>query len=571
MALWQKFVFVVAGYWILERISHRFPACQYLTKKEERQAKSTGRWLPGGWQAFRQCLVTRFAISYWVIMAILGLSIAPFFTYFEQFPVVMDVEDVVGMDWLMRITQQKIPSAQAKDIPQFVLLDIDDDTYKQWGEPLFTPRYRLQRLIDAAVQAQARLVIVDIDLSRPTPIDGLPSSCGKLQLHPYDQNLVNYFKEKYPYDCATHSNCPPIILARTFSNGSHAALPPYQHPRLAFTELEQVVANSNAHIQWASPLFHLSRDRVLRRWSFWQPICTDQQPGVIASIGVMAGVLLDSDTPKQASQTINNALVPFKPQNCVDSEEASTAPNLPSQIKIGRWTLNTNPYSVQQRIMYTMPWLIEHKKTGKMEPFDWLTDESGFPIVTRLSAQHFAEEHVSVETLADYVKGGIVVIGGSYGEGRDYHQTPLGLMPGALVLINAMHSLLQYETIQPVPKWLKWLIIASLILVMSVIFLCVTSFWLGQLFNLLIVFAFLPISIALFHYGGIWLDFATPLIFVQVYQIAVFSALLIYCLLLSFGHWLRRLLVRLYSFVNDMLSLFKQWLSKFLTQRKQHK
>jgi hypothetical protein len=37
----------------------------------------------------------------------------------------MDVEDVVGMDWLMRITKQNIPSAQAQNIPQFVLLDID--------------------------------------------------------------------------------------------------------------------------------------------------------------------------------------------------------------------------------------------------------------------------------------------------------------------------------------------------------------------------------------------------------------------------------------------------------------
>ena len=39
--------------------------------------------------------------------------------------------------------------------------------YEYWGEPLFTPRYRLQRFIDAAVVAPARLVIVDIDLSRP--------------------------------------------------------------------------------------------------------------------------------------------------------------------------------------------------------------------------------------------------------------------------------------------------------------------------------------------------------------------------------------------------------------------
>jgi hypothetical protein len=280
------------------------------------------------------------------------------------------------------------------------------------------------------------LVIVDIDLSRPTPIDGLPASCGKLQLHPYDQKLRMNIQIIVPRIPVVR----PLFLPGLFP--TVGTLSPYQHPRRprqAFTSSEQVVANSNAQIQWASPLFPMSRDRELRRWSFWQPICVAQQPGVIISVGVMAGVLFESETPNQAQETINNALAPFKPKDCVDSKVAPL--NLPEPIKVGRWTLDTNPYGVQQRIMYTMLWRIEHT-TGKMVPFDWLADEAGFPIVTRLSAQHFADEHIPVEILKEYVKGGIAVIGGSYGEGRDYHQTPFGLIPGALVLSHAMHSLL---------------------------------------------------------------------------------------------------------------------------------
>jgi CHASE2 domain-containing sensor protein len=111
---------------------------------------------------------------------------------------------------------------------------------------------------------------------------------------------------------------------------------------------------------------------------------------------------------------------------------------------------------------------------------------------------HFAKTEVSVALLDslknDYVKNGIVIIGGSHREGRDYHKTPLGLMPGALVIINATHSLLHYEQIEPLPNWVKWLIIATLILVMTVIFLCVASFWLAQMFNLLIVVGMMFIS-----------------------------------------------------------------------------
>jgi CHASE2 domain-containing sensor protein len=108
--------------------------------------------------------------------------IAPAFTHLEQYPIFMDVQDAVGIDWLMRITRQNIPAAQdeATKVPHFVWLDIDDQTHRQWGEPLFTPRNRVQRLIDAAVKAEARLIIVDIDLSRPTPIEGLEEKCQAL-------------------------------------------------------------------------------------------------------------------------------------------------------------------------------------------------------------------------------------------------------------------------------------------------------------------------------------------------------------------------------------------------------
>jgi hypothetical protein len=34
----------------------------------------------------------------------------------------------------------------------------------------------------------------------------------------------------------------------------------------------------------------------------------------------------------------------------------------------------------------------------------------------------------------------IVVVGGTYNAARDWHPTPVGVMPGAIILINAMHT-----------------------------------------------------------------------------------------------------------------------------------
>jgi CHASE2 domain-containing sensor protein len=531
METWQKFISFAAGDWILERISQRFPKCKQLINQGQRH-KFGGKY------------------RHWVMIFLLGLVIAPAFTYLEQYPVVMDVQDAVGIDGLMRATQQNIPSAQPKNIPQFVWLDIDDNTHEQWGEPLFTPRNRIERLIDTAVKAQARLIIVDIDLSRPTPIEGLEEY--NIKRHPYDKSLANYFATYSAY-CKTQPKCPPIILARTFLNGSNdtTKLPPFKQPRLAFSELEQAVINSDAHIQWATPQFQLSRDGVLRRRLNWQATCTGEQPGVLASVEVTAAVLLNSETPKQAQDIITKALSPLKP-DCTGAQSKQP----PKEIEIASLKLSTDPLSVRQRIVFSMPWLITDPNTGKSEPWIMLKDETDkFSIVKRLpvhNLQNIPPEYLKKE----HLEGDIVIIGGSHSDGRDHHQTPLGSMPGALVLINSTHSLLQYEQIEPLPNWAKCLVIAVLISVMAWIFIYVGSFWLAQILNLLIIGSMMFISVLLFRSSGFWLDFATPLIFVQLYQIAVFLVLALLCLLLSVGQWLRRMFLLAWQRVQRLFNGF---------------
>jgi CHASE2 domain-containing sensor protein len=180
----------------------------------------------------------------------------------------------------------------------------------------------------------------------------------------------------------------------------------------------------------------------------------------------------------------------------------------------------------------------------------FLPDKANRAILTILPAKFYATPNSQASL--DSLKNSVVVIGGSHYEGHDIHQTPLGEMPGALVLINAMHSLLQYGDIKALPNWSKQLIIAILILVMVIIFLGVDSFWKGQVLNLLLVFLLLPISIALFRYGY-WLNFATPLIFVQLYQIAVFVVIITLCLLLSAWRWFEDL----YSIVKFKITVFQ--------------
>jgi len=87
------------------------------------------------------------------------------------------------------------------------------------------------------------------------------------------------------------------------------------------------------------------------------------------------------------------------------------------------------------------------------------------------------------------------------------------------VLINAIHSLQQYGELSGPPWYLKLLVEAFLILVMSLAFACFDSFWGMVVSGIFIILWLLPLSFAVFRYG-VWLDFAIPLLAVQLHQLA---------------------------------------------------
>ncbi len=59
----------------------------------------------------------------------------------------MDLEDA-HLNFAMQVRQGTIPSAKEKESPPFVFLDIDNQTHKLWGEPLFTPRDKIKKLLE---------------------------------------------------------------------------------------------------------------------------------------------------------------------------------------------------------------------------------------------------------------------------------------------------------------------------------------------------------------------------------------------------------------------------------------
>jgi CHASE2 domain-containing sensor protein len=395
-----------------------------------------------------------------------------------------------GIDTLMQIRQKIIPANP--DIPPFVWLDIDDNTHKAWNAPMFTPRNRLHHLINTAVNAEARLVIVDVDLSRETHQAGSEKCTQSLEYHPYDQALSDYLGN---YKTACSPVCPPIILARTFQSSSKSL----HHTRPSF--LDEAAKKSAPYIQWASALFFRDPyEHKIRHWWLWQSACTAQQPTVIPSIELLAAAFIRNRSISQ-SAGLEKALHPFQPQDCFGSPTTHLPPE---NIQIGKLTVSTGQQGIKQRVMFSIPWKINNNKKIKYS----LKDKTGKTMISIFSAEDFAElpPKVNLEAL----KNSIVVIGGSYSEGRDIHLTPLGEMPGALIIINAIRTLLEYGEIEPLPNWIKVLTYFGLLVLMSLV-LARFGYGSGSLIlGMFVLFVLIPCSILLFNYG-IWLDFMLPL------------------------------------------------------------
>jgi CHASE2 domain-containing sensor protein len=465
---------------------------------------------------------------------LIGLGVLWLLNALQHIPFLMDAEDA-NLDLAMQL-QSEIPALNDK--PPFLLLDIDDKTHKEWGEPLFTPRHHIVELIDAAVKGGAKLVIVDVDLTQPTSLEGLsPFLPEDLELHPYDQKLYNYLAE-YKIKHCQNQTCPPIILTRMsrsqlashnkvgflqevgeITSGLFQPIPiPIQELRPSF--LDNAAAQSAPYVQWASALFWESNyDGAIRRWWLWQAVCTEEQlPQIIPSIELLAATMVLLTEPQQAQENIDKVLSKFKPKFCTEDYSLpwiSSSERLP--IVKDLLEVTDGVRGIHQRIMYTMSWELPQSQNRKI-PRYFLEDENGQEILTVFSAQPYLELKLALKI--PITKDRIVVIGGSYSEGGDMHATSLiEEMPGGLIIINAIHSLLSNQgEIRPVDTLSKVLLVAIVTVVITWIFTFVSTFLRGLIVGIIALIIAIWMSILLLNVG-IWINFALPLLAVEICEI----------------------------------------------------
>jgi hypothetical protein len=325
----------------------------------------------------------------------------------------------------------------------------------------------------------------------------------------------------YPRDCSAKGRCPPIILVRTFRNereDEQGEKRENKHntgggdpncirvPKLSF--LDTGIAHSTK-VFWGSAEFEPDEDMVVRRWRLWEEPCYGRAAPV-PSIELLTVALINPDQPRILAedpraakdsllQLLGSVSVYSRGRSHTRSPDSTTiAPNRVVRRLVEGQAANRGDRLIR-RVVYSMPWQPPPGHTAIAVPAMGLV---GAPVADRRA-----------------FNGQIVVIGGSFEDSGDIHPTPLGPMPGALALINAIVSLEEYGEIERMPRWFDLLVEVVLVLLISALFLLMPSLFAMLVSSVLIVILFTPVSLVLFEHG-FWLDLAIPLLAVQLHDLA---------------------------------------------------
>lgn len=434
----------------------------------------------------------------------------------------LDVEDA-SIDFILQNLQGVVPPNET-DLPKSVFLNIDEQTYNQLGKPVLTPRKTLTNLIAAAVDGGAKLIIVDIELSQ---LIKLPSKSRVYEIaanwiinNEFYTFLSNY---KTNYCQSKNKQCSILLFLRKI----------YREPcdeqdeqsdkecnRLVVNHaLDKAVENSVPYIQWGLAEFTFSEyDRIIRRWHLWNVVCHNDNVRVIPSMQLLVAILVKQNYSLTALQdNLAEIRKQYIPQDYCKTGQLKPADNAKLAIT-DKYQIVLDERGEKRYIRYFVPW--QEEQQSYLLP--------GSNLVKKISAKdyvHYDPKQYETDLATGKVgerevfDNQIVIIGGSYTDARDIHYTPLGKMPGPIIIINSIYSLLigQLET----NWWVSLVAMVVIVLLISVFFTYFNSFF-GMLFSgLLVIFLSAIISVILLYKFNILFNFIIPLVVIQFHEIAV--------------------------------------------------
>lgn len=399
----------------------------------------------------------RLMMQYYLSNISLSVLVAFAMYWFVNVPFIQQAEKS-AFDFTLRYAADKeLPTGRA--LP-FLFLDIDAATFDDWsrdypwGRPFHTPREPLSRLIEAVAKAKPHLIIVDVQI-------GQAGDAGSAEMKRVLERL----------DAA--ENGPPIVIAKSIREAPDGRI--VREPGY----LDELVEKSR-RIAWGSPLYEIDADSVVRRWRLWETECNDpSRPKHVPSLQLVSAAILAHGTGGRDKLMSALSHVPIA---CAD---APTAP--PAQQAVFDLSANgaaavrisLTPTERERTIVYAFDYLDPRKSSSASGPLSFLTstvepqnvpllgDRSGktVPQLLSMSARRFLQA-AGNENVSALAAGRIAVIGTAEPAFFDVYKTPLGDMPGAVIVANSLQSIWAFGDISTA-KWLSLGGKALLILVVA--------------------------------------------------------------------------------------------------------
>lgn len=388
-------------------------------------------------------------------------------------------------DGIMRAAASGAP--QRLTAPRFAIIDIDDATWIDWDSPLVTPRNRLADLIDHVARSSPALIIVDVDLA-------FPGGGGESRL----QSLLE------TYGKSVSGEVPPLILVRSLKPTNRAI-------DITPRETGGISVEETTNVHWALPSFLRDEDGIVRRWQLATLVCAGDAPVIVPSVQLLAAWLFLG----RSGDDLARALQPLRSPNCDSpASDANIRLGLGSETGMlpamrAEKTIEINTSDLSSRIMYTIGWQADQPAFGPRVGDSYKIISRSAKTVLKL------DEGDSIPGIG----GRIALIGGTFRDSGDWYRTPLGDMPGVMILINATDALIQHGTLKEPSTPLQLALALTFILVVA---LCVG--WLrapvSSAASLIAIGVITAASVPLFR-SGILFSVAIPALVIVLVDIVL--------------------------------------------------
>lgn len=337
------------------------------------------------------------------------------------------------------------PRNQTLPLKQFY--DINDAAFRAWGNPVILPRDKVLALIQRAEQAGASVILVDIDLSRPSAM----TTAQVEQASDADRALGEYLQQLNESD---DTDRPIVILPRSLRK-------PMQDGKVDESGVFELVPSffetyvtEQKRVFWGSVIYPLDEGGVIRRWRLAEAYCANGRLGILPSVELLAakaGLTGGNNASKAAA--LEDLVRPLRLEELSEAQACNELKiggslgdlmahhpdiraSLPSDVKIsdtfGGPSISIDAFRRSSRIIFRI--------------FPEAEDASKRQIEVLPALEVLSQQEVRLDAL-----GRTILIGASFKESRDLHRRPFyaKLMSGTFIIANAVDTLEQFGEMRP--------------------------------------------------------------------------------------------------------------------------